>query len=936
MSLLSVEEWCNSFAESLTYSWLFKNDEDSEEERSEILAQDERVFVSIDGTLLFSHVHKSDERRYSCSIRVPTTESGHYGPFFRLVVPPTHSLTHFAPRIDPGHPKVFPDVPLRKETVYLECFAFANPSPSYGWARADGRGLPARSSLLNHGRVLRIEAVEASDGGRYVCTAGNDRGVATAQVALLVKDVPKIIVPLVDTLVATGESLQMDCPLSSADTTTTVEWFRNDKPLVRLLLSHSQRKRIITTGTSLTISPIEKDDDGVYSCIASNDIGASSSSALVEVRDVAPHFPALALPAKIFAVKGSSLVIPCTYQASPQGKSHWTDGGGQIIGEEGRIRVDNRVLRLDSITKADEGPYFCSAHNRVGKAHTVTHVVVIDSPDVRLSSHVTDTHSPTVNITCEVDLSCTGDDCPEPLFEWTLNDEPLQISPLRHIVTPHVKERHLHGKRMRHKMDLKIERGSNRIGRYACSSLFGAAKSEVSHWSPVAPPPSPIGVRVERKKGGRGRVLIRWNMPPSSREAREQSRDEGERRESSVDGYIVEYRTKGDRRWKNVSRRNVESIGERSASIEELAPNTFHQFRVRSLSSSGRGDASSPSDWIQTAPAPPVESIEGLRWTAQDALTILVEWDPIERERPSGANLRYRVSWGDEKTAIIETKETRTPSLLIRAPPSPSCSSLVISVLPVNDEGAGTAAASTVAFLNAKGEIRDVTLTNATSINATAVHLEWAWKENHCHALYGVEVTCTSSLSPPISASISADHSSHILAGLLPSLTYSCTLRPFDKRGNFGKTSNALLVSTERPAPDDAPVITLFGWRQEDDGSLTTVMEWTPVPFEKGTSGNRSAWGYKVYISIADTFTVFDLPEEELANSSKPSVKLEGLQPVYTYVARVAAYNSGGVGPQSEPKSIRLGIRYFQLVSSATSTTDFILLIMVLVMTQLW
>lgn len=109
---------------------------------------------------------------------------------------------------------------------------------------------------------------------------------------------------------------------------------------------------------SLSISPTEKDDAGVYSCmfsthtpiaiiariknhfrkinsytkwpsfhklrrirrefkkwnpgIASNEIGASSSSALVEVRDVAPHFPALALPAKIFAVKGSSLVREAT------------------------------------------------------------------------------------------------------------------------------------------------------------------------------------------------------------------------------------------------------------------------------------------------------------------------------------------------------------------------------------------------------------------------------------------------------------------------------------------------------------------------------------------------------------------------------------------------------------------------------------------------
>ncbi|GMT25368.1 hypothetical protein PFISCL1PPCAC_16665 [Pristionchus fissidentatus] len=914
---------------SLTYSWLYKNEEDSDEERSEILKQDERVFISIDGTLMLSHVHRADERRYACSIRVPTTESGHYGPFFRLVVPGSLALTYFSPRIDPGHPKVFPDIPLRKETVYLECFAYANPSPSYGWARADGRGLPVRSLLLNHGRVLRIEAVETGDGGRYVCTAGNDRGVATAQVTLVVRDVPKLVAPLIDTLVATGENLMLDCPLSTADTTSTVEWFKNDKPLVRLLLSHSQRKRITTSGTALTISPVEKEDAGVYTCIASNDIGSSSSSALVEVRDLAPVFPSLALPAKIFAVKGSNLVIPCTYQASPVGHSQWTNAGGKMIEERhGRIRVDNRVLRIDDVQKSDEGPYFCSARNRLGKAHTVTHVVVIDSPDVRLSSHMDDPHSPTVNITCEVDLSCTGDDCPEPLFEWTLNDEPLHISPLRHSVTPHIKERHIHGKRIRHKMDLAIEKGRSRVGRFACSSLFGAAKSEMAQWHTV--PPSPIGVRVERRQGGRGRVLIRWNMPPTSREAREKSGSGGDSRKETVDGYIVEYRTKNDRRWKNISRRNVESMGERSASVEELAPNTYYQFRVRSLSSSQRGDASAPSDWIQTSPAPPIEAIEGLRWTAKDAATILVEWDPIEREQSSGTNLRYRVSWGDEKTASINTIETRIPSSIIRVNSSDSCSSILISVIPLNDEGIATTAVNTVAFLNAKGEIRDVTLTNATALNSTAVFLSWKWQEDHCHALYAVEVNCTSAHSIPVTTSVSSDHSSFELAGLAPSLTYSCHLRPFDKRGHFGKTSNAMLVSTDRPAPVDAPLITLFGWRQEDDGSLTTVMEWTPVPFERGTSGNRTMWGYKVYIAISDTFTVFDLPEDQLANPSKPSVKLEGLQVVYTYVARVAAYNSGGVGPQSEAKSIRLGLRYFQLVSAAGSTTHFIPLLLIL------
>ncbi|GMT25380.1 hypothetical protein PFISCL1PPCAC_16677, partial [Pristionchus fissidentatus] len=109
-----------------------------------------------------------------------------------------------------------------------------------------------------------------------------------------------------------------------------------------------------------------------------------------------------------------------------------------------------------------------------------------------------------------------------------------------------------------------------------------------------------------------------------------------------------------------------------------------------------------------------------------------------------------------------------------------------------------------------------------------------------------------------------------------------------------------------------------------------SVMEWTPVAFERGTSGNRGQCRATRYIAISDTFTVFDLPEDQLANPSKPSVKLEGLQAVYSYVARVDAYNSGGVGLHSEAKLIRLGLRYFQLVSAAGSSTHFIALLLFL------
>ncbi|VDL80287.1 unnamed protein product [Nippostrongylus brasiliensis] len=49
------------------------------------------------------------------------------------------------------------------------------------------------------------------------------------------------------------------------------------------------------------------------------------------------------------------------------------------------------------------------------------------------------------------------------------------------------------------------------------------------------------------------------------------------------------------------------------------------------------------------------------------------------------------------------------------------------------------------------------------------------------------------------------------------------------------------------------------------------------------------------------------MPVNQLSNPDRPSARLDGLRLMYMYTIRVAGFNSGGVGPLSAPRTIRLG-----------------------------
>ncbi|XP_077861695.1 neural cell adhesion molecule 2-like [Saccoglossus kowalevskii] len=131
-------------------------------------------------------------------------------------------------------------------------------------------------------------------------------------------------------------------------------------------------------GGSLTIINIVREDDGIYTCYASNGVGQpDSASATVTV-----YYPPTitTLPSDETVTEGSiSLTLQCT---ATDGKPAtlitytWRKDDGDIsIG--GRYSLNGGSLTISTIVREDDGVYTCYASNGIGQPDSASATVTV-------------------------------------------------------------------------------------------------------------------------------------------------------------------------------------------------------------------------------------------------------------------------------------------------------------------------------------------------------------------------------------------------------------------------------------------------------------------------------------------------------------------------------------------------------------------------------
>ncbi|KAL1492741.1 hypothetical protein ABEB36_010948 [Hypothenemus hampei] len=332
-------------------------------------------FTSFNRVLIIPQVRVEDEGEYNCrayndrqSIENSVTLNIQAEPNFTIPLTDKH--------ID------------KKSELVWTCEAFGIPDVNYTFFK-DGRQLSVlnldpedRGRINIKDNVLTINYLnDKRDPGMYQCRASNTLKTrySSAQLRVLAFQPSFKKYPLEsETYAAEGGNVTIKCHPEAAPRPRFI-WKKDG-----IEIAHGGHRKIFENG-NLLLSPVSRDDEGVYTCIASNELGlAESRGRLIVLRGPmiveSPN-------QNILIINGRNIDLQChaTTEEMLDIAYLWTHNGLRIrdldlLNSNDRLRIDGGYLRIANATFSDSGDYECIVESAVGAIYFRTHVTVQGPP----------------------------------------------------------------------------------------------------------------------------------------------------------------------------------------------------------------------------------------------------------------------------------------------------------------------------------------------------------------------------------------------------------------------------------------------------------------------------------------------------------------------------------------------------------------------------
>ncbi|XP_037958972.1 protein sax-3 [Teleopsis dalmanni] len=283
------------------------------------------------------------------------------------------------------------------------------------------RGTTIVQSNQDESDMQVVNSRRETDAGVYWCEAKNELGVArsrnaTLQVAVL-RD--EFRLEPQNTRIGQGDTVLLECAAPRGVPEPTVTWKKNGQ---KLDLDGSKRIRIVDGG-NLAIQDTRQNDEGQYQCIAKNPVGVRESAVATLKVHVKPFI--IRGPNDQTVLEGSSVTFPCRVGGDPMPDVLWlrSASGGNMPLERVSV-LEDRSLRLERVTVADEGEYSCEADNVVGEI-TATGILTVFAPP-RFIQRPT---SKSVELGADTSFECRAGGNPRPTIYWTIKNNRTIIFP---------------------------------------------------------------------------------------------------------------------------------------------------------------------------------------------------------------------------------------------------------------------------------------------------------------------------------------------------------------------------------------------------------------------------------------------------------------------------------------------------------------------------
>ncbi|XP_060090618.1 brother of CDO isoform X2 [Heteronotia binoei] len=240
-------------------------------------ASRDNYLIMPSGNLQIVNASQEDEGTYKCAAYNPITQEVKTSVSSeRLRV--RRSTAEAARIIYP--PETQTIIVTKGQTLILECVASGIPPPRVTWVKDGSRVSGYNKTRFLLGNLL-IDTISEEDSGTYSCMA--DNGVGEGRAAFILYNVqvfepPEVSMELSQHIITWGQSAKFTCKVRG-NPQPSVVWLHNAVPLFS---SH----RMQLSRRALRVSSVGPEDEGIYQCMAENEVG--SAQAMVQLRTIRP------------------------------------------------------------------------------------------------------------------------------------------------------------------------------------------------------------------------------------------------------------------------------------------------------------------------------------------------------------------------------------------------------------------------------------------------------------------------------------------------------------------------------------------------------------------------------------------------------------------------------------------------------------------------
>ena len=340
------------------------------------------------------------------------------------------SVTQVTPTSAPAFLKHLKDVHIVEGcSTRFDVKVTGMPEPDVVWYK-DGQRLQQdnRVEIIHDDdtSALILKYGKLEDAGDYTCvaqnTAGNEKSLATLHIAPL--QTPAKFTSLLKNLeVEEGDPVRLECMVIGRPD-PKIAWYKDEEKV-----KESGRVKVEMGPDNTCMLKIVKsdlDDEGTYTCKASNSAGKDSTSAKLAVNGegIPPVFSKALESAEI--PDGSPVRLEVRVKGKPTPFIEWFKGPKQLKpGPRFETQASGNLhsFLISSCRDDDGGIYTCRASNKFGTATCEARLLIAeDTVPPRFTKKLYDSTADAGN-TVEFSVKYIG--TPEPKVSWFLDDEEI-------------------------------------------------------------------------------------------------------------------------------------------------------------------------------------------------------------------------------------------------------------------------------------------------------------------------------------------------------------------------------------------------------------------------------------------------------------------------------------------------------------------------------